>query len=329
MVKGESVEDPEAANSFIRCHLPSCHGVLPHAEKHKWLAPGVWTPTAVNADANTRGFTLNQMYSPVVTPHAFSIKYHRGRGDEAARREFHNSALGQPYVEDGSQVCDAHIDACIKDYALEQCYPKPGDKSLITLGIDQGGFHHWCAVKWTLRGTTGDANDRAIGRLIGCGRVLCDDWDEGVGRLMRMYQVKMAVVDCFPDQTSARRFARRFAGYVWACQYVVGRGAREITRFEDQYGANIAKVDRAGWLSKSLGRIMVGEAELPRDLPFEWRRQCKNLIREYKRGVDGNYQADYVRLSDDHYAHAWNYAEIALNILDPSTGGSIITNFRG
>lgn len=315
---GESVEDPRCRESYLKCY--ECNGKLPHEHKRQWLGGGFWEATAVDADPENRGFKLNQLYSPTVSPVQFAVAYHRGRGDEKARREFHNSKLGEPYVEDGSQVQDAHIDACtnvIAPYGLNSDIPMNGDE-LITLGVDQGKFHHWVAVKWTIRkGVAGDANDKAFGKLIGLGRVFQDNWSE-LYQLMARYQVRMAAIDFFPEQTQARRFGKQFPGFVWCVQYVTGRGAREISMSEDEYGANVAKVDKAGWLSKSLGRVMNREIAFPADIPWEFRRQLKNQVREFKMSTEGNYVAEYTRLSDDHWGHALNYAEIALNILDPS-----------
>jgi hypothetical protein len=293
------------------------------------MKDGRWVPTANNADPNTRGFTLNQMYSFTVTPVEIAVAYHRGAGDEAARREFHNSKIGQPYIEGGSQVTDSHVDLCLGKYASNSNLPKIGDERLITLGVDQGKFHHWVAVEWRLRKTDGGIlSDKALGKVIGFGKVFQDDWDQ-LGQLMRTYQVKAAVVDFFPDPTNGRRFARKFPGYVWLCQYVQGRAAREISIFEDEFGANVAKVDRTDWVAKALGRVMMSEIQFPQDISLEFRQHLKNQVRSYKKGQDGNYQAEYLPLGADHYAHALTYAEIALHVLEPNLGGySVITNPR-
>lgn len=327
VVKGAEVTDPECAQSYLQCY--SCKGVLPHEHKPKWLRAGVWFPTAVDANKQIRSFQLSQLYSPRVTPWAFAMSYHRGRGDEESRRQFHNSKLGQPYVEDGSQVLDTHITKCCKDYAMDDDLPSVGNTDTITLGIDQGAFHHWSVVKWKLSlGLAGDPNDRATGKLLAYGRVPLEDWD-GLYALMARYQVKACVIDFFPDPTAARKFARKFRGFVWLCQYVTGRAAKEIIITEDEYGANIAKVDKASWLSRSLGRVINKGISFPRNISLEFRKQLKGQVREYVRGVDGNYQADWKRISDDHWGHSLNYNEIALCIRRPSIyETNIITSIR-
>ena len=81
-------------------------------------------------------------------------------------------------------------------------------------------------------------------------------------------------------------------------------------------------------MSKTLGRVMVGDMELPLDLPFDFRKHLTAPVRTLKE-VNGQYVAEYVETGPDHYAHALNYAEIALKILDPAlNSSSILTETR-
>lgn len=331
---GEAVDDPDVHNSYLKCS--KCNGELPHDQKKEWLrsktrgGSGEWIATNEDADPTlSRGFWVSQLYSPTVSPGQVAIKYLRGRGDEDARREFHNSCLGLPYIEDAHKVNDTHIDSAIKKYAMNDSRPAKASEGVFTLGIDQGGpVHHWVATKWLFDATRpGDPNDKAIGRIVGMGRVMQDDWDSIHG-LMRAYQVRMAVIDYFPEPTNARVFARKFNGAVYLCQYVTGTSGREVRLTEDDYGASLVKVDKVGWLTKSLGRIMSGDMELPLDLPLEFRKHVLAPVRTMKQ-KDGQYIAEYVETGPDHYAHAMTYAEIALKVLDPGIHSSdVISKIR-
>jgi hypothetical protein len=335
VIHGESVDDPDVKRSYLKCY--ECEKELPHETKREWLkaktrgGTGEWIATNPDADPSiARGFWINQLYSPTIEPWEIVVAYLRGFGDEAARREFHNSKLGLPFIEDAHQVQDAQIDAAIKKYALAAItLPYAEKDGIVTLGIDQGGpIHHWAAVKWMFDPLkVGDPNDRAHGVLVGCGRILQDDW-AGIHALMRTYRVWRCVIDYFPEPTNARQFARRFKDAVYLCQYVRGAAAREVRLTEDDYGAHLARVDKVSWLSKSLGRVMIGEIDLPLDLPFEFRKHLKAPVRSLKE-VDGQYVAEFVETGPDHYAHALNYAEIALKILDPAlNSSSILTTTR-
>lgn len=53
--------------------------------------------------------------------------------------------------------------------------------------------------------------------------------------------------------------------------------------------------------------------EIPYDTPFEYKDQLKVPARIYKKDKQGNPVGYYENFGrDDHYAHARNYAEIAL-----------------
>ena len=55
---------------------------------------------------------------------------------------------------------------------------------------------------------------------------------------------------------------------------------------------------------------------LPKDLSMEYKKHIKSLVRIYKKDADGNPVGSYVKESNaaDHFAHAHNYAEIALTL---------------
>jgi hypothetical protein len=339
VVKGERVDDPAVHDSYLKCS--KCDEKLDHETKKDWLATGRWKATNPDADPeHCRGFHISQLYStsPMCSPGHIAIKYLRGMGDEHARQTFWNDCLGLPYIDDAYQVNDVHIDACVKKGGLfstndEGVQPTAASDGIFTLGIDQGGpTHHWVAVRWMFDATRyGDPNDRAIGKVVGLGKCLQDDWDT-INGLMRGYMVRRAVIDYFPDPTNARVFARKFMikgeGRVYLCQYITGTSGREIRIVEDEYGAGLVKCDKVGWLSKTLGRVMAEDIEFPVDIPLEFRQHLKAPIRTLKE-VDGKPVAEYVDNGPDHYAHALNYAEIALKILDPGLhSSSIITNIR-
>lgn len=327
MLHGSAVDDSLVHGSYLKCFL--CEGRLEHKDKLDWLKPKTrggsaeWEATNLEADPNVaRGFYLSQLYSPTVAPYQIAIAYLRGHGDEAARREFHNSKLGQPYIEDCYQINDQQIDVAIHEggtYSFNSVSTESLDDCYVTLGVDPGGpIHHWVAVDWKFDlEKLGDPNDRAEGKVIGCGRILADDWDQ-IHELMRRYLVRMCVIDAQPSPTLPRVFARAFNGYVYLNYYVVGKSGRELSLSEDDYGANTVKVDKVGWLSKTLGRFTNRTMKLPLDVPLEFRQQIKAPVRTMKKGEGQQYIAEFVETGPDHFAHALNYAEIALKILDPA-----------
>jgi len=322
---GESVNDPRCKESFLKCK--ECKHKLEHAVKPLFLAGGQWKATETNVlPEESRGFYINQLYSSTVTPGELVTAYHRGLGDEAANTEFHCSKLGLPFIGVGAQVTDEMIEACLKGHTINEARPQIGGNRLITMGVDQGKTGYISVVEWLFDEHPGsDISSAAIGKLLWFGKFAEDDWSY-LGELMREWQVLACVVDADPNVNDARRFAKKFHGYVWLTRYRRGQTAKEVALSEEETGAPFATVDRTSWLSCTLGRFKTTPSRilLPRDISFEYREHVKNLVRTYEKDNTGNMVATYVNTGPDHFAHSLVYADIALTLAPLTTGGEDI-----
>ena len=250
---GESVHDPRCKESFLKCK--ECGGRLEHAAKPDFLKYGKWVATAPNVDpAESRGFHVNQMYSSTVSPGELVIAYHRGLGDESAQVEFSNSKLGQPFIGDGAQVTDDMLESCLRSHTTHDARPDCGGKRLITMGADQGKWNYVSVVEWFVDTYSNDINVAARGKLLWFGKFLEDEF-KTLDQLMREWQINYCVIDMDPAVMEARRFARRFHGFVSLCRYRRGQAAKEITVSDEDTGAPVATCDRTNWLSCTLGRF--------------------------------------------------------------------------
>lgn len=314
-IVGESVNDPRCKDSFLKCK--ECKHRIEHATKIEYLAKGVWHPTELHVSADeSRSFYINQLYSSTVTPGELVIAYFRGLGDEAAATEFFNSKVGTPFIGEGAQVTDEMLEACVRSYTMNDARPRVGGSRLVTMGVDQGKTGYITVVEWLFnKRPESDVNTAAVGKLLWHGKFPEDGWDY-LGELMREWQVLACVVDADPNINDARRFARKFHGYVWLTRYRRGQTAKEISLQEQETGAPFAIVDRTSWLSCTLGRFKSAPSRmlLPRDVSFEFREHCKNLVRTYTKDDTGNMTAEYVNTGADHYAHALCYADIGLQL---------------
>jgi len=324
---GETIHDPRCRESFLKCK--ECKHKLEHKTKHLWLANGEWIPTATNVDPEeSRGFHINQMYSSTVSPGELVISYHRGLGDEAANKEHYNSKLGLPFIGTGAQVTDDMIDNAIRNHTCNDPRPDIGGKRTITLGVDQGKWNYVSVCEWFIDQYSSDINVATRSKLLWFGKFLEDDWGI-LNELMREWQIRACVIDADPQINEARRFARRFHGYVWLCRYRRGQTAKEVAVTEEDGGAPMATVDRTNWLSCTLGRFKTKPTriELPRDLTLEYREHLKSLVRTYEKDETGNPVATFVETGPDHFAHSLNYAEIALPFAASMTTGQDIRKF--
>ena len=256
------------------------------------------------------------------------MAYFRGLGDEAAQCEFHNSKLGNPFIPDGGQVTDVELENCFANYSKRDntIRPKVGGGRLITMGVDQGKLNHVVIAEFFATEYGYDINAISTEKVLWEGHVPGDDFRE-LDRLMREWQVLGCVIDADPQINDARRFARRFHGYVHLCRYRRGQSGKEMSITEEEGGAPIATVDRTNWLDATLGRFYNGRIQLPADTSLEFRDHLKNLVRTYERDENNNPKATYMTTGPDHMAHALNYAEIALPLAASIVTGRDIGRF--
>lgn len=304
IITAEDVNDSRVEESHLVCK--ECGVVLPHNQKTEWLKTGRWIPTYT--DRHARGFHINQLYSPTVSPAALARSFLKSQRDPAEEQEFYNSKLGLPHIVEGAGVTDADLDRCLKGYKSYSEAPRTG---CVTMGIDVGRWLHYEIDLWSLPGSvfSTDLNVQSACRVLKQGKV---QHFEELDVLMRQYGVNACIIDANPERRKAYEFASRFYGLVKMCFYGQGIQGKQIHVGKDEEPT--ITVDRTSWLDLSLGRFRrEGMIELPCDITQEYRSHIKSLIRIYEKDRSGNPVGRYVHGSDDdHYAHARNYAEIAL-----------------
>ncbi len=304
---GESITDPNLGRSHLKCK--ECRRKIEHEEKPDFLGNAEWHPTVL-VDEDHRSFQINQMYSYTVSPKELAVAYFRGVGDEAAMVEFYNSKQGLPYIPDGGQVTDSEIENAVRGYFKENQRPDIGTDRCIVMGIDQGKMNHIVVAEYFVE-IGADVNASAQCKILAEFKLPGDDF-ELLDPLMREWQVKACVIDADPQINDARRFARRFPGYVYLCRYRRGVTGKELQVSEEDSGAPIITVDRTNWLDASMGRFHSDRILLPADTTLEFKDHVKALVRTYEKDDQGNPRAVYLNTGPDHFGHAFNYAEIAL-----------------
>lgn len=326
---GETITDPDIKRSHLKCQ--DCKKRIEHEEKLDFLKlksetnsnGSYWEPT-VKVEEDHRSFHVNQMYSYTVSPADLALAYFRGIGDEAAMVEYHNSKQGIPYIPDGGQVTEGEIDNAIRPYFIADQRPDIGTNRMIVMGVDQGKLNNVVIVEFLLQGN-GDLNAAAFAKVLMMAKLPGDDFTT-LDPLMREWQVKAAVIDADPQINDARRFARRYPGYVYLCRYRRGVTGKELQVAEEDGGAPIVTVDRTNWLDASMGRFHSDRIHLPANTPLEFKDHIKALVRTYEKDELGNPKAVYLSTGPDHYGHALNYAEIALPLASGVVSGDDVTD---
>ena len=295
------------SGSFIKCNL--CQAHLPHANKAEWLKTGIWVPSvaAGNAAATIRGFYINQLYSPTVTPEEFAAKYQASLTNPADEQEFYNSKLGLTHAVKGARLNDEDITKCIGATGT----PALAQPVLCTMGVDVGAFLHYEIDQWQINRElkTSDINNECTLTVLEAGKV--NDFEQ-LDDLMQRYNIRCCVIDAQPERRKAKEFASKYPGRVYLCFYGKGITGKQINVHTDP-AEPLITVDRTSWLDLSLSRFRNGTIRLPATIDWEYRSHLRAPIRWYRKDKNGNPVAEYRHDNKpDHYAHARNYAEIAL-----------------
>lgn len=299
VVCGDNWADPRISESYIKCK--ECDNALP-PDKRFLHKTGRWVPSFT--DKNIEGFYVNQLYSPTVRADELAASYLKAQTNPTDEQEFYNSKLGLTHIVEGARVTEEEIDQAIKSYTMEDA-----GKGLVTMGVDVGKWLHLEIDEWYFdyATTTPDLNLLAMCRVIYIHKLL---HFEQLDQYMHQYNVQACVIDANPERRKALEFAKRFNGRVDLCFYANGIESKQLKINEAE---STISVDRTSWLDLSLGRFHSGKIDIPRNTPEEYKRHIKALVRVYKKDKNGNPVGKYEKgFQEDHYAHARNYSEIAL-----------------
>lgn len=294
-----NVEEPQKTR--LLCNL--CKATLPHETKREWLANNKWIKSHTNRDI--AGWYINHMYSSTITPASICEHYIRSQNDLTEEQEFYNSGMGLVHEVEGARITDKQINDAKANYKNGQI-----PYGLVTMGVDVGTVNlHVEIDEWMFTSQdTIDISVHARPRVVYYGKVRqFEDLDE----FMRQYKVAFCVIDASPERRKALEFASRFWGRVRLCFYVIGIQGK-IQHLSDDVEPRVS-VDRTAYLDLALGRFRTGTIKIPYNVDDEFKEQLKAPVRIYQIDKNGNPTGIYSSgNSADHYAHARNYAEIAL-----------------
>ena len=304
VITAEEPTDPNVKNSYLQC--PKCFKVLPHQEKADWLRINEWVHGY--ADRDIKGFHINQLFSPTVSPGTIALEFLFAQSDQVREQEFFNGDLGLTHAVAGAQIKDEQIKECKRNHRNDD--PAPRNNKLITLGIDVGSWCHFEVCEWSFpKNFTIDAPETAKCKVIKQGKVTAfDDLD----RIIQFYQPHQFVIDANPETRLALALCLRYNGIGAMCYYGRGLKDKTITVKKDE---PVITVHRTSWMDLALGRFHKGSIEIPLDSNLEYADHLKAPVRVPKRDDDGNPTASYENgTKPDHHAHARTYAEIAMSL---------------
>lgn len=301
-ITAEDETDPKVQNSYLICK--ECKATLPHEAKIEFLQTGRWVPAYT--DRIVRGFHINQLYSPTITPARLAVAYLKSLKDVAHEQEFWNSKLGLPHVVANARVTDADLAECRGSFKMGI-----GRGHFITMGVDVGSWLHVVVKAFDITDDhTIDPNMDSNARILFATKV--KEFGE-LQNLLEEYDPDFAVIDAQPEKRKSFEFCNNNHGRVKMCYYnYTDAGRQLIEHAEREYSVT---ADRTAWLDCTLSRYQTRRIKLPVDIPMEFLDQIKAPARIYEKDRNDQTVARYHEGTDqDHYAHADNYAEIALQL---------------
>jgi hypothetical protein len=302
VITGDDPDNPEVMKTHLICN--ECKQVLEHKDKRNFLKKGEWVSKLPGQ--MMRGFYINQLFSNVLEPYKLAISFLEAKRDPTAEQEFFNSKMGLPHVVEGAQITEEMFLPLIKGYQMiDSCRPGP----IVTMGIDVNKTFNVEIDQWDISESSPiDINQKARCKVLWAGEFQSI---EEVGEAMTNYNVNFAVIDAMPETNISTQFCNNFYGRARMCRYNHYATARSV--FAGAKDISLS-VNRTAWLDQALSRFRNGTILLPSNLPQDYARQISALIRTPEKDSQGNLVYRYLHQDSrpDHYAHARNYAEMAL-----------------
>ena len=334
-------DDPRRPGEvYLRC--PKC--------KYEIKNPQNGGYAAHNPGADYNSYHVSQLVSRFITTKEIWDFWKRTTN----KAEFYNAKLGLPFVDaENVGVTMDQLKACVTDLSWAEAN-KPQTKC--AMGVDQGAGYLYVTVSDMKDGKKRVRHLEIIEQhnpdYRGPDGTVVSPFNR-LAEIMREYNVGLAVVDAMPSINDALQFARQFPGRVFLAYYA--RDAKEVVQWNDRkkHKETIRKagpllkfkwtcqVGRFPSLDFMFGELKSGEYIWPdpdrlRQMAYDEKtnqlapmaptRRCwdhmtrliKNWQETNEETGDGRWRWVYAG-GDPHYAHSFNYCNVALERLKRQT----------
>jgi hypothetical protein len=261
-----------------------------------------------------RGYWINPLTFTYVTAGSVWNEWRKveRKNTSFARKRFYNFDLGVPYLSGEGLIT--------RDTILRTMQASVPDAGFNVIGVDQGDLLHW-VVRRVL----------PTGRMAVVAFGVTNDFLK-IDHVISLYRVRSGIIDALPNKHNARDLVQRFRGRMWMAYYKDQREERkyitenkkreaEKRKKEQEAETSTMHLDRTETLDDSAQDWIDGMAFLVGD-PLrnlsedqeEFIKQMTNMKRDLAEDTKGNTVAVWLKVGDDHYRHADNYAKSAANI---------------
>ena len=250
---------------------------------------------------DVRGYRYSQLISPTVRAKDV-LKEFRLAQSMGRLVNFYNLTLGRAFVTAKEKMEQAQVlELCAKSDWPEDPFGDSGD---VAMGVDQGSDLH-VVFK------------RKVGNKILTWSVIEKDFEELDKYLDRCSK---CVIDALPETRKAREFANRNSGKVFLNFYVEKQKGK--TKWDEE--KMIVQENRTESMDSSHNNFFDGVNVLPPRSPDveEFAKHICNVAKKLEEDDEtGSKRYVWVKLGPDHFRHADNYANIALQEITGSDSG--------
>jgi len=330
-------DDPKRPGEvYYRC--PTCKWRIKNPQNGRYIAH--------NPGADYNSYHVSQLVSAYQTPKEIWTFYNRTTN----MAEFYNAKLGLPYIDAENQgVSMSQLEGCVNP---DLPWPEK-EKTYTAMGIDQGGGYCYVIIadynedrtKKRIRHL--EVIEQNNPAYMTEGQQVSPF--ERCAELMEQYKVRICVCDSMPNYNEALRFANKFLGRVFLAYY--SHEAKETVLWGDKAKTKAtlikagpllkfkytAQLGRFPSLSMSLSEWADGNVAIPHpDRAVQMMRDEKTnqlapeaparrlfrhlacMIRRYNETdpETGRGRWEWIHTGPDHFAHAWNYCNVALERLN-------------
>ncbi len=281
---------PRCVTDELALACPECGWPLDTQAGH-WVPHGPF-------DARAGGWHLCQLYSEF-HDRAEMMRDWAKPGD---KQKFTNHVLGLPFSGSAKPFPAELI--------LSQCQdrPMPLTGKQTVAGVDVGAvWHAWIGE---LEAMPDDAPEDALApvRVLWIGTA--ESWTE-LGDLMRLYDIRLVVMDAMPERNAAKDFAKRYPGRVYCAFYGGTERPRWVRKDREVH------VDRTSAFDALRDEMLAGLWRLPSAGEPTVREAAEHfdalhiIQQEYGRNKEPRRTYDHADSQPDHYAHAASYLRLA------------------
>lgn len=265
---------------------------------NRYSQTGRWMKTA---KSDVSGYHVSKMFSSRVTLEGLVDAFGDGLTNDTKLQRFYNGDLGLAYTAKGSRIEFADLDACRRDYYLQQSSDRP-----CIMGVDVGSVMHYSVGEILPTGET-----RVV--LFGTARE-----EEEIYDIARRFKVAFGAMDALPETRLSRHICSRLKGFFMVYYGDVKSDTVNPMR-------KIVTANRTASLDEVKSAIMREALQLPANA-----RTAEPLVMVRGSEVSEFYQNvcastryydersdryDWIHSEPDHHFHGLNYMLIAGKLL--------------